>query len=438
MNIFGKTPAQTGVVHFIGIGGIGMSGLAEVLARSGFTVQGSDAGHGYTEDVLTGLGVNIFHGHAANQLGQAALVVVSTAIAASNPELLEAKQRGLQVVHRAAVLAEIMRNYQTIAVAGTHGKTTTTALVYTALKAAGVPVGIINGGVLNDVGSNVVLPPKPGAWLVVEADESDASFLQLKPTLAIITNIEAEHMDTYGSEEKLLQAFIDFAAGTEAVVVGNDGLAELAAAQLNMLGTTEVITYGLDPNSELGLDAYATLWAHALAALCIAQILKTDVNAAAAGLENFAGVGRRFSSVGRLNGQTNGPEIIDDYGHHPTEIATTLAAAKASTAGKVVAVIQPHRYTRLRDTLDAFASCALGMDGVIVLPVHSAGEPLIEDINSGVLLAKMAAAGVPVLGLAEDVHALRSLLSAQKLGPSDLVVCLGAGSISGMAKELTQ
>lgn len=468
MKIFGNNPTQTGTVHFIGIGGIGMSGLAEMLARNGFKVQGSDQGHGYTEEHLKQAGATLFVGHAAEQLGDARLVVVSTAIKETNPELAAAKAQGIKVVHRADVLAEIMKNYQTVAVAGTHGKTTTTALVYSALKAGGVPVGIINGGVLNDVGSNIVAPPKAGDWLVVEADESDASFLKLNPTVAVITNIEAEHMDTYGTEEKLLQAFVDFATSAqEAIICAEEPNGFIVQSRAEPQSGGEVISYGIDVNSERGFDVYATMFtpqgramafdavlrggvlddvvvnttgqhnvSNALAALSVAQLLKADMNAAADGLASFAGVGRRFSSVGHLNGDQNGAEIIDDYGHHPTEIATTLAAAKGAAKGKVITVIQPHRFTRLRDTLEAFAACAKVADGVILLPVYAAGESPIDGVNSDVLAEKMAETETTILGVVPDEKALRDLLTKEKLGKNDMVMCFGAGSISAMAKQL--
>lgn len=455
MKIFGKSAGED-TLHFIGIGGIGMSGLAEVLARAGFGVQGSDLGEPYTLETMQAAGVKVFKGHDAAHVEGATRVVVSTAVRADNVELVEAKKRGLPVVHRADVLGEIVKNYPTVAVSGTHGKTSTTGLIWAALRAAGVDVGVINGGVLNDLHTNAVLPKHKDGWLVVEADESDASFLKYKPTVAVITNIEPEHMDTYGTEEALMQAFVDWADGADEVVLCADDPNALLVAERTV---ADVMTYGFDDAADayvtgapvpqgMGMAFDAVLRggtledvvvalpgrhyvANAMAALCVAQLLKFDVQKAAQGLETFQGIGRRFSALGRLNGRADGPMVIDDYGHHPTEIATTLEAAKGVFArGKVVAVIQPHRYTRLRDVMEEFAGCAKVADGVILLPVYAAGEGPIEGVSSDVLAAKMGAVVVA------DGAALKAALQGMALGKDDAVVCLGAGSISGIAKGL--
>lgn len=457
VKIFGAAAGHE-VLHFIGIGGIGMSGLAEVLGQAGWAVQGSDVGEPYTLESLHAAGVKVMRGHAAAHVHGATRVVVSTAVQDDNVELVEAKRLGLPVVHRAEVLAEICKNYNTIAVSGTHGKTSTTALVWCALRGAGMDVGVINGGVLNDLHTNAVLPATKGGWLVVEADESDASFLKIKPQVAVITNIEPEHMDTYGTEEKLVQAFVDWANGAEEVILClDDPNAAIVAAACD----NEVITYGFED----GADAVAELAVpqgfgmafdavlrgarlpdvvvnlpgrhyvlNALAALSVVQLVRGDVPKAADALATFGGVGRRFSNIGRLGGAAEGATVIDDYGHHPTEIATTLDAAKGVFGqGRVVAVIQPHRYTRLRDLMEDFGTCAKVVDHVLLLPVYAAGEAPIDGVSSEVLADKM------VDGLAQvvtDGAALRAALMSLKLGAHDAVVCLGAGTISKMAKGL--
>lgn len=467
MKIFDKHVKEL-VIHFVGVGGIGMSGLAEVLASAGATVSGSDGGSKGDFERLERAGIRIFKGHAAENVPDNAIVAVSTAIPASNPELVEATEAGLHVVHRADVLAEIMKNYQTVAVSGTHGKTSTTALVYTALKAGGIRVGVINGGILNALGTNAVLPPALGEWLVVEADESDASFLKLKPTVAVITNVEPEHMDTYGTEDKLVQAFVDFADSAEAAVICTDdpnGL--IISAQTK----SDVFSYGMEegadaytgsfsptkaggtlPNGGMGMAFDANVRGgviedvvvalpgthyvlNSLAALAVASIVNADMVKAAEGLAQFKGVGRRFTKVG----EWHGADIIDDYGHHPTEIAATLEAAKLAYGGKVIAVIQPHRYTRLRDLMDEFATSAKIADAAVILPVYSAGEPPIEGVTHEELGRRMEETGLP-----EDIHVvndesgLMKVLHHLHVGHGDVVVCLGAGTITDYAKHLGQ
>ncbi|TKW60651.1 MAG: UDP-N-acetylmuramate--L-alanine ligase [Blastochloris viridis] len=465
MKIFGQDVKGLGI-HFVGVGGIGMSGLAEVLATQGATVSGSDGGSKGDFERLEKAGVKVFRGHKAEQVPGDAIVVLSTAIPADNPERVAAKEQGLQTVHRADVLAEIMKNYQTVAVSGTHGKTSTTALVYTALKAADVDAGIINGGVLNALGTNALLPKKTSGWLVVEADESDASFLKLKPTVAVITNIEPEHMDTYGTEEKLVQAFVDFANSAEmAVICGDDTNAMIVEARTD----TDVITYGMEDGADVYTDSYSVTRAggtlpnggmgmafdvslrggiiedvvvalpgahyvlNSLAALAVASIAKADVVKAAEGLARFEGVGRRFTKVG----EWHGADVIDDYGHHPTEIMATLGAAKQAYDGKIVAVIQPHRYTRLRDLMDEFAGCAKLADVAVLLPVYSAGEEPIAGVSHEVLGQKMDEAGLPEdVHVVADEHGLQKVLHHLHVGKGDVIVCLGAGTITDFAKHL--
>lgn len=459
MKLFNTPITSLGPVHFIGIGGIGMVGLVEILARLGCVVQGSDLSAGYAERLRDELGVVVHEGHAAKNVGDAKLVVVSTAIKKDNPELLEAEKRGIKIIHRADLLAEIMQHYQTIVVAGTHGKTSTTAMIFTALREAGANVGVIDGGILNDIGAPVVLPPKAGDWLVVEADESDASFLKLPVQIAVVTNIEPEHMDTYdGQEAKLVAAFGQFMGKAEIAVVCGDDANALAAASM---ADIETVTYGMGEGAveefDVATDMYipqgrgmafdaivrggrlddvvvAMPGAHfvnnALAVLAVGSILRFDLNKITEGLARFKGVGRRFSCIGRLFGDANGPEVIDDYGHHPTEIKATLSAAKhVYGKGKVVAVIEPHRYTRVRDLMDEFATCAAVADTVLVLPIYAASEAPIAGISSDVLAEKMGAETVTEEGLAAKLTSLN-------LGPNDGVIVLGAGKSSKLAKGL--
>lgn len=461
MKIFGKDVKGLRL-HFIGVGGIGMSGLAEVLAGKGAAISGSDSGSKGDYERLERQGVTVFRQHSATQVAGVPVVVVSSAIKPDNPELAAAREAGAKVVHRADVLAEIMQNYQTIAVSGTHGKTSTTALIYTALASAGVEVGVINGGVLNSLGTNAVLPPRAGDWLVVEADESDASFLKLKPTVAVITNIEPEHMETYGSEEKLVSAFVAFADSAEvAVICVDDPNAAIVAARTD----ADVFSYGLEEGADVYCLQYSSTQvpaggmgmafdanirggvmedvvvalpgvhyvANSLAALAVASIVKADLGAAADGLAEFGGVGRRFTRVG----QFHGADVIDDYGHHPTEIAATLDAAKTVYRGKVIAVIQPHRYTRLRDLMDDFAGCAKVADVVVLLPVYSAGEVAIAGVDHEELGRRMAAGGMPEeVHVVPDESGMMKALHHLDLGAGDVIVCLGAGTITDYAKHL--
>ncbi len=461
MKIFGKSANELGNIHFIGAGGIGMSGLMEGLHSAGFNVSGSDAAADDNTNVtrLRDLGIDVMNGHDVSHVDGAAIVVVSTAITPNNVELIAAEGAGRDVIHRADMLAEIMQNFNTIAVTGTHGKTSTTALIYTALKAAGIDVGMVNGGVLTALKTNVILPEKPEGWLVVEADESDASFIKFKPDIGVITNIEAEHMDTFGSEEKLLSGFKTFLDNIKdiAVLCADDE----RVALLEAFAACDVVTYGFDEFSDartvgtpvpqgrgMAFDAILrgghlpdvvvnAVGVHnvqnALSALAIAQILNADVNKAAAGLAEYAGVGRRFTLVGHFHGA----EVIDDYGHHPTEIAATLEAAKKVYAeGKVVAIVQPHRYTRLRDLMDDFATSVKVADAVVVLPVYAAGEPEIEGVNHLTLAEKMRAAlpEKPVL-VAENEFVLAELLEPYAEDGNGLLF-MGAGTSGRMARGL--
>lgn len=467
MKIFGKSANELGTIHFIGAGGIGMSGLMEGLHSAGFNVSGSDAAADDNANVtrLRDLGIDVMNGHDVSHVDGAAIVVVSTAITPNNVELIAAEGAGRDVIHRADMLAEIMQNFNTIAVTGTHGKTSTTALIYTALQAAGIDVGMVNGGVLTALKTNVILPKKPEGWLVVEADESDASFTKFKPDIGVITNIEAEHMDTFGDEEKLLAGFKTFLDNIKdiAVLCADDE----RVALLEGFAACDVVTYGFDEfadarcvgtpvpqgqgaaQSGMAFDALLrgghlpdvvvnAVGVHnvqnALSALAIAQILNADVNKAATGLAEYAGVGRRFTLVG----QFHGADVIDDYGHHPTEIAATLEAAKkVYPAGKVVAIVQPHRYTRLRDLMDDFASSVKIADAVVVLPVYAAGEPPLEGVDHTILAEKIRAALPKLPVIAADNEWMLAELLEPYAEDENCLLFLGAGDSGRMARELT-
>lgn len=461
MRIFNQPAENIANIHFIGAGGIGMSGLMEALHSKGFKVTGSDAAADDNAHVarLRNLGVTIHQGHATEHQDNATIVVISSAIQDSNPELAAAKAAKRTIAHRADVLNEIAQNFNTIAVTGTHGKTSTTALIYSALAATGLDVGVINGGILNALQTNAKLPQNKEGWLVIEADESDATFTKFKPEIGVITNIEAEHMDTYGNEEKLLEGFQTFLGNIKdiAVLCDDDERLQILAS----MAPSDVVTYGLNDIADVHtaeaptpqgrgmafdamlrggrlddivVNAPGTHFAqNALAALAIAQILSLNLQDAAKGLENFQGVGRRFTYVGHFYGA----EVIDDYGHHPTEIAATLDAAKKVYAeGKVVAVVQPHRYSRLRDLMEDFASSIKVADAVIVLPVYAAGESELEGINHLTLADKMRGHTQAPVMVAENDFAL-----AEQLEPygddGNGILFLGAGSSGKMAKELT-
>ena len=451
MKIFGKDAEDLGSIHFIGMGGIGMSGLAECLFWEGFKVQGSDRADNANMKRLAEIGVTTFVGHKAEQVQGVALVIVSTAIGTDNAELQAAEEAGIQIIHRADILAEIMKNYRTIAVTGTHGKTSTTALIWAALKAAKVDCGIINGGVVNQIRTNAALPRTEHGWLVVEADESDNSFSKLTPTLAVVTNIEPEHMETYGGDEsKLLDSFQKFMNKTlpdyGVVICGDDPHLQALKSTLNV----PVKTYGVDAGADIQLSNIERLgWEtgftlsgfldgefkvnlpgehyayNAAPALAVVKMVQFDPERGAKGLIEFRGVGRRFSKVGEFCGAT----VVDDYAHHPTEIKATIAAANGLTNGKVVAVLQPHRYSRLKDLMDDFATSTTEAGATFVLPVYTAGEDPIDGVDSEHLVAKM-----DNTQLVEPQNLAEALKGCVEAG--DVVLVMGAGSSTTFAKEL--
>ena len=456
-------PLDVGTIHFVGIGGIGMSGIAEVLHTLGYSVQGSDISDGANVKRLRDLGIPVHIGHREENLGDAGVVVTSTAVKAGNPEVQAARQRLLPVVRRAEMLGELMRLKWSIAVGGTHGKTTTTSLVAHVLDVAGMDPTVINGGIINAWGSNARLGG--GDWMVAEADESDGTFVNLPATVAVVTSIDPEHMDHYGSFDDLRDAFDAFVAnipfyGFAALCIDHPEV----QAMIPRMSDRRIVTYGFSPqadvrglNLETGPDevrfdvrvtdrksggeetfkglALSMLGEHnvqnALAAVAIACEMDFDEAVIRRALSSFAGVKRRFTRTGEIDGIA----VIDDYGHHPVEIAAVLKTARAAAEGQVIAVVQPHRYTRLRDLFEEFCTCFNDADAVIVADVYEAGEDPIEGIDRDALVEGLGHHGhrtvLPLPGPEELADIINHLA-----GPGDMVVCMGAGDITRWANAL--
>lgn len=457
-----QIPAGTGPFHFIGLGGIGMSGIAEILLDLGFSVQGSDQKASPITDRLAARGARVFVGHDAAHVAGAGVVVVSTAIRKDNPEYAAAQAAGLPVVHRSEMLAEIMKMGPTVAVAGTHGKTTTTTMVATLLDAGGLAPTVVNGGVIHAYGSNARLGS--GDWVVAEADESDGSFNRLPVTVGIVTNIDPEHLEHWGDFDALRDGFRRFARsvpfyGRAVLCLDHPRVAELARG----MSDKPVTTYGLNPGADLGVQGlrfekgksfFDILVRHsgenrkiescelpvpglhnvsnALAAVAVGLHLGMTDDAIRAALAGYRGVGRRFTRVGEAGGVT----VIDDYGHHPVEIAATLAAARQAVGpgARVIAVHQPHRYTRLSALFQDFAACFDGADAVGLLPVYAAGEDPIPGATTEALIDAMARRGRAAALLTAEAELAE--LVRRTARPGDMVVCLGAGTISAWAQGL--
>ena len=456
-------PIDIGPLHFVGIGGIGMSGIAEILHNLGYVVRGSDAADGANVRRLQSLGIQVAVGHRPENLGDARVVVISSAVKPDNPEVKAARARLLPVVRRAEMLGELMRLKWAIAVAGTHGKTTTTSMIGALLETAGRDPTIINGGIINAHGTNAHLGS--GEWMVVEADESDGTFVRLPSTIAVITNIDPEHLDHYGSVEALHAGFETFAGNVP--FYGLDILCidhPVVQGLIPRLSERRVVTYGFSPQAEiravdvnLGRDGahYDVVIAdrrnnttrtisglslpmfgrhnvqNSLAVVAVAQELKIDDQLLREALAGFKGVKRRFTKVGEAHGIT----IIDDYAHHPVEIAAVLSAARDATAGNVIAVVQPHRYSRLHNLFNEFCTCFNDADAVVVADVYPAGEAPIEGASRDALVEGLRARGHRnVLPLASPAALAATIESIAK--PGDLVVCLGAGSITNWAANL--
>jgi len=458
-----KVPFDTGPIHFVGIGGIGMSGIAEVMLNLGYTVQGSDLRENPNVKRLKKLGATIFIGQKAEQVRGAGAIVMSSAIKADNPELVEARARSIPVVRRAEMLAELMRLKWAVGVAGTHGKTTTTTMIAALLEGGSLDPTVINGGIINAYGSNAKLGL--GDWMVVEADESDGSFLKLFPTVAIVTNIDPEHMEHYGDFDTLRDAFTAFVEnlpfyGFGVLCIDHPEVQAL----VSRIKDRRVITYGFSPQADVraenlklestgsrfdvvfrNVDGVEDRWddlflpmagkhntQNVLSAIAVSRRLGISQAQVRAALNGFVGVKRRFTHVG----DWNGVNIIDDYGHHPVEIEAVLQAARQVTSGSVHAVVQPHRYSRLSDLFEEFCTCFNDADHVYVADVYEAGEKPIENINGPALVTGLMSHGHRnAQSITKDT--LASTLKPN-LKPGDLIVCLGAGDITYWAAGLAE
>ncbi|MGL4634941.1 MAG: UDP-N-acetylmuramate--L-alanine ligase [Beijerinckiaceae bacterium] len=458
-----KLPRELGAIHFVGIGGIGMSGIAEVLHNLGHKVQGSDASDGANVKRLREKGIACFVGHTAENLGDAEVIVVSTAIKKDNPELMAAREKRIPVVRRAEMLAELMRLKSCVAIAGTHGKTTTTSIVATLLDAGKFDPTVINGGIINAYGTNARLGD--GQWMVVEADESDGTFLKLPADVAIVTNIDPEHLDHFKTFDAIKDAFRSFVEnlpfyGFAVMCLDHPTVQEL----VGQIQDRRVITYGENPQADYrlldiaasGSDMRFTLLVrdrktgedrvirdlkmpmpgkhnalNATAAIAVAETLGMPMEDIRSALASFGGVKRRFTKTGEWKGVT----IFDDYGHHPVEIAAVLKAARAATKGQVIAVMQPHRYTRLSSLFGDFAACFNDADHVIITPVYAAGEQAIEGASADDLVAGIKARGHRSVQVMESPDKLAGMVKGlAKAG--DFVICLGAGTITTWAYDL--
>lgn len=458
-----RLPREIGPIHFVGIGGIGMSGIAEVLVNLGYAVQGSDASDNYNLDRLRKKGAKVSVGHKAENVDGAEVVVVSTAIKRDNPELMAARERRIPVVRRAEMLAELMRLKSCVAIAGTHGKTTTTTMVATLLDAGGLDPTVINGGIINAYGSNARLGA--GDWMVVEADESDGTFLKLPTDVAVVTNVDPEHLDHFKTFEAVQDAFRAFVENLPfygfAVMCIDHPVVQTLVGKIE---DRRIITYGENPQADARLldltpmgggskfkvafrdrktgavHEIADLMlpmpgrhnaSNATAAIAVARELGVSDDAIRKAIAGFGGVKRRFTKTGEWNGVT----VIDDYGHHPVEIAAVLKAARESTNGKIIAVVQPHRYTRLQSLFEEFCTCFNDADAVVVADVYAAGETPIEGIDRDHFVVGLRAHGhrevIPLPGATELAGIVKGLAKS-----GDLVVCLGAGNITQWAYAL--
>jgi UDP-N-acetylmuramate--alanine ligase len=456
-------PLSIGPLHFVGIGGIGMSGIAEVLHELGYQVQGSDLSENANVVRLRAAGIPVAIGHDAKNLGGAQVVVISTAVPKDNPEVVAARTKLIPVVRRAEMLAELMRLKWAIAIGGTHGKTTTTSLVAAVLEGAGLDPTVINGGIINAYGSNTRLGA--GEWMVVEADESDGSFLRLPAVITIVTNMDPEHLDHWGTKEAMEAGYRQFVSNIPfygfAVLCSDHPAVQ---QMLPVLSDHRVITYGFSPQADvrgerimyskdgatfevriadrisgrarrIGPFKLPMLGSHnvqnALAAIAVATEMEIEEQQIKASLAGFAGVKRRFTKTGEAGGVT----VIDDYGHHPVEIAAVLKAARQAGARDVIAVVQPHRYTRLESLFEEFCTCMNDAGTVIVADVYAAGEPPIEGVDKDALVEGLRERGHrQVVPLSDPSHLAEMVHAIARQG--DYVVCLGAGSITHWAAIL--
>ncbi len=462
-------PFDIGIIHMIGIGGIGMSGIAEILHNMGYKVQGSDISENYNVKRLQALGIKVFIGHNKENISGASVVVKSTAVQNDNPEIIASKAENLPIVARSEMLAELTRLKATIAIAGSHGKTTTTSMIAHILDFAGLSPTIINGGIINSIGSNARLGS--GDWLVAEADESDGTFIKIPATVGVITNIDPEHMDYWGSVERLEEGFRAFLARLPfygfAVVNKDHKLAyKIAKSTENRkilyysMQTNDADIYGYNLEFQQGYSLYnidisenisgtnkketyqvklPCFGKHnienSLAAIAVGLSINIPIETIIEALLKFSGVKRRFTITGVVNDIT----IVDDYAHHPEEIKATLSAGKHfqyGKKGKVIAVMQPHRYTRLNDLFSDFVNSFSSADYVIITEMYSAGEAPIENINHHKLAEEVRKTGKEVISLNSDSDLASTLKNIIKQG--DIVICMGAGTITYMAAKLPQ
>ncbi len=462
-----------GIIHFVGIGGIGMSGIAEVMHNLGYKVQGSDIAEGPSVERLRARGMVVHIGHKAENVAGVAVVVTSTAVRRSNPEVAAALEARVPVVRRAEMLAELMRLKSTVAVAGTHGKTTTTSMIATLLDAGGIDPTVINGGIIEQYGSNARLGDSD--WMVVEADESDGSFLRLDGTIAVVTNIDPEHLDHYGDFDGVKRAFVEFIHNVPfygAAVLCVDH--PVVQAVIGDVRDRKVVTYGFSLQADIcgvnvrsedggntfdvivrqrGLGDRRIEGVHlpmpgrhnvqnALAAIAVAIEMGCSDDVIRTGFARFGGVRRRFTKVGSVDLAGGTVTVIDDYAHHPVEIRAVLSAAREAVAagGRVIAVAQPHRYSRLNDLMNDFQSCFDDADIAYVAPVYPAGEEPLPGVDHAALVAGMKARGHRAAREIAGADALADVLAAE-IAPGDMVVCLGAGDItkwaSGLAPAIT-
>jgi UDP-N-acetylmuramate--alanine ligase len=458
-------PQSIGLVHFIGIGGIGMSGIAEVLHNLGHRVQGSDQSDSANVQRLRAKGIDVFVGHKAENLGDAEVVVVSTAIKKNNPELIAAREKLLPVVRRAEMLAELMRFRNAIAIGGTHGKTTTTSMVASLLEAGGFDPTVINGGIINAYGTNARMGE--GEWMVVEADESDGTFLKLPADVAIVTNIDPEHLDHYGNFDAVRAAFKQF---VENVPFYGFGVMCLdhpeVQALVSRIEDRKVVTYGANPQADVRfmnvrMEGPVSVFdveirrrrtgetimidnlrlpmpgrhnvSNATAAVAVAYRLGISPDAIRKGISSFGGVKRRFTFVGDWNGVS----VYDDYGHHPVEIKAVLRAAREACQGRIIAVHQPHRYSRVASLFEDFAGCFNDADTIMIAPIYAAGEDPIEGVSAEELVSRIKSAGhrdARFVSGAADIAPVVAALAK----PGDFVVMLGAGNITSWAAALPE
>lgn len=463
ISVHTRVPLDIGAIHFIGIGGIGMSGIAEIMHNLGYKVQGSDVADSANVKRLRAMGINVSIGHSAENINDAHVVVYSSAVKPGNPEFDAARLKHLPLVRRAEMLAEIMRLKWCVAVAGTNGKTTTTTMVAALLDAGGLDPTVVNGGIINAYGTNARLGE--GEWVVVEADESDGTFLRLPATVAVVTNADPDHLDFYGTFDNMKAAFQRFIENVPfygfAVVCLDHPEVQ---AMIGRIEDRRMVTYGFSPQAdvrainvsfsegeshfdvvisdrrkgtEIRLDRLTLPMPgehnvqNALAAIVVARELGVSDARIRSGLSAFEGVKRRFTKVGEYNGAA----IIDDYGHNPFKIAAALKAARQAYAGPVVAVVQPHRYTRLRDTFDQFCTCLNDADVAVIAPVYAAGEQPIEGFNRDSYAEALRMHGHRQV-LTIDGEADLAATVAPFAKPGAAIVLLGAGSITGWANNL--